>query len=139
MKNNAAQYTKQLTEKFGLSNPLNTRSTGADSPQVSYNNLLDLPPTSGAIIYAGNVISNAADTFFPPTFSVNHSGTGSWVITHNLGTTNYGVSVSFISGFGFTIGLNVLGSNSFTVVATDISNTFVDCDFSFILTTTSNP
>ena len=45
-------------------------------------------------VFTGQVKSDVAGTPFPKGWSVNNGSTGNYTITHNLGTTNYSVSVT---------------------------------------------
>lgn len=111
-----------------------------DSPQLDYNLLKNLPTTSTSTvpIYSGQVSSNAAGSFFPAGWTLNHAGTGSYTLTHNLGDTNYAIVVTSVSSniyVAVTLGTNSVDIETFD--ASSGSNT--NADFVFILTTQANP
>ena len=143
MKDYSKEKMAGLAQQFGVSDPLNTRSTGADSPQVSYNNLLDKPPVSvGATIYAGNIASGGtAGTFFPTGWSVSSGGTGAYLVTHNLGNTNYSVvATCVITSVSVRIAhIYNETTTTFYIEIFDATATSQDCAVNFILTTTANP
>lgn len=89
-------------------------------------------------VHAGSVRSNVATSFFPSGWSVSKTGTGRYLITHNLGTTNYSVAYTLIGSFLVTIAnITTKSANSFVIefynqtAATTWTNT--DTDFDFIV------
>lgn len=111
------------------------RHTGQDSPQVDYNSLLNKPTTLS--IFAGLINSDGSVVSLPAGWTSTKTGTGGYEIGHTLGTADYVVVVSFASSFGSIIGINSQTSSKFVVVCTDISNSFKDAKFGFILTLTN--
>lgn len=85
-------------------------------------------PTNSGVVTATNI----AGTPFPTGWSVNHTGTGFYVITHNLEHTNYTVFVQLTSIFGF-VDTQSIGNNSFTVHIKDTGGTDADSGFHFIV------
>lgn len=139
MKNLVGQRTQALAQQFGVSIIPNTRSTGSDSPQVDYNNLLNKPASAAVPIYSGMVVSGGtAGSFFPSGWTVTDDGTGHYTVTHNLGTTSYSVVANAVAeGLLTTIYSHL--SDSFDIVIVNLSNSPTDSDLYFILTTQSNP
>lgn len=123
MKNFSQQKIQGLAQQYGLYSGPNTRSTGADSPRVSYNNLFSLP-------FTGYVKSSIASTPFPKGWSVTNPTTGNYTITHNLGTARYIIIGSAFSG---TFCISSMTSNTVLVQTRDTSNTLANLDFQFIL------
>jgi hypothetical protein len=73
--------------------------------------------SSGSTVYGGKVTSaGAASTPFPSGWSVSTPGTGRYVITHNLNTTDYAVSVTNVGFFSNVGAITSIGSNSFEVI-----------------------
>lgn len=71
---------------------------------------------------------------FPTGWSVNKTGTGTYVITHNLGTTDYAV-VATPFGFYNIVQVASQGSNSFELYAVDrASGASSNTAMNFILT-----
>ena len=66
--------------------------------------------------YGGKVASGGtAGTPFPSGWTVSLPGTGRYLITHNLNTTNYVVAVTNVSAFSNVGAITNHGSNSFEV------------------------
>lgn len=126
-----------------------------DSPQLSFIGLSDVPssfsgqagrvlkvnPTGTGIIfsstgisYGGVVLSGGtAGTPFPAGWSVAHTGTGDYTITHNLGTTNYTFVGTLFANTGAIITFNQQNSNTMEILVKDLTGTLVDRTFSFIV------
>lgn len=68
----------------------------------------------------------------PTGWTVTRSGTGVYVITHNLNTTAYSVLCSCYSAAVAYV--TALGANSFTVNTVNLSGTAVDTQFAASLT-----
>ena len=87
---------------------------------------------SGATVYAGACTSaGAASTPFPANWTVSKTATGRYLITHNLGTTNYVVTATGTSTLICYI--PTLSANSFNLSIVDTTNTFTDSSFYFQL------
>lgn len=84
----------------------------------------------GPFTYAGRVASNAAATPFPTGWSLNHSATGTYVVTHNFGTSDY-AAVAIPAGAYITA--ITINNNSFTITFRDTAGTLQDSNFSFIV------
>lgn len=93
-------------------------------------------PAPSATTYAGDVTSNAAGTIFPAGWSVGHTGTGIYTITHNLASTNYIVMLT-MRGAYFSIHYQSKNTNTFQVVTNLTTSTPADLDFSFFVIITS--
>lgn len=112
---------------------------GINSRRISYTDLINRP-TFSTPLYTGEVISNAAGANFPTGWSVNHTGTGAYTITHNLNTTAYTVQLTLGNGYGDTIAWGTKGSTSFQVLVWNPGGpAFADHDFSLMVTTQINP
>lgn len=91
--------------------------------------------------YSGQVVSNAAGSFFPSGWTLTHVGTGIYKITHNLGIAN--TSYAFLAyptfaGEAYCIsGYTPVDNNSIEVYINnpDASFGFQDSDFYFTLNT----
>lgn len=114
-------------QQFGVSKvPFHTHN-GVDSSLVSYADVLNAPQ-----LYGGSVLSTGvAGSFFPSTWSVAHTATGRYTITHNLGTTSY----SIVANNQSTTYVCSIVSLSANTVEIDIYNstTLTDSAFNFIL------
>lgn len=144
MKDYSKQRTQGVMQQFGVSLSANTRSTGADSPQVDYNNLLNKPTSSASPVYSGSIIDNgstaAPGTPFPTGWSVSRTSAGVIKVTHNLGTTSYVVIPTTTNGAESLADIDALATNTFTIGLYDpASGSRVDCNSAFILTTQANP
>ena len=155
----------QIASQFGMTPIPNHQHTGADSPQVQYKNIANVPaptPTgvtsliagtgisvssatgavtvtntqTSAVIHGGQIVSGGtAGTFFPSGWTVASLGTGHYQVTHNLGTTNYAV-VAMCSPDARTCDLYAFTNNTFDIVIIDIYDNPDDGNVQFILTTT---
>lgn len=138
MKNFSKQRAEALAQQFGVSVAPNTRSTGADSPQVDYNSLAN-KPAAASVIYGGYVNSaGTAGTFFPTGWTVSKPLSGEYKLVHNLNTTNYAFTVLAVGGpyVPYEVHLN---ANDFSVHFQDLGGHDTDTDFMFLLTTQANP
>jgi hypothetical protein len=117
--------------------------TGTDSPKISYNNLLDVPTSSGT--YAGSINADASTNVIPTgwTVAVGTGGSvGQYTITHNLNTTKYsavgnlvGLSYANYSIITKTVSANscVLETFALSVSGSVVSATPTDAPFVFVL------
>lgn len=89
--------------------------------------------------YVGSVTSSGTSTFLPSGWTVAHTSTGVYTITHNLGTTNYAVNVTGTGSFSYANvpGITNIGSNTCQITIGTIqvggSVTPTDNSFNFIL------
>lgn len=84
--------------------------------------------------HGGLVNSNGtAGTPFPTGWSVETTGTGFYVVTHNLGHSNYAVVAHAYSTSVRAVNLSSVGSTSFTVNTKTSAGADVDNAFYFIL------
>lgn len=67
-------------------------------------------------------------------FSVTNGSTGIYVVTHNLGTTNYQVQVTPFASTVKNITISARATNSFTVRIANLSDVLENNDFFFLLT-----
>lgn len=65
---------------------------GMNTPKISYNNLTDLPAAVTTNSYGCSINSDGTGTL--PTGWSSALATGDYTITHNLGTTSYGVAIT---------------------------------------------
>lgn len=86
-------------------------------------------------IIGGLVISDGTKgTPFPTGWTSSRSGTGTYVITHNLNTTNYIVTANSATTTTASIQIVTVASNSFTMTArAPLADNLVDTDISFHL------
>jgi len=89
------------------------------------------PATWGAAVRGGSVSSTGAALSLPRGWTSTKSSTGVYVVTHNLGTTAYGVSASANSINNVNVERVITASNSFTVVVTNTLNVLTDDAFVF--------
>lgn len=83
--------------------------------------------------YGGILAANGVGTL-PTGWSAVHNSTGSYTITHNLGTTSYTVTAALFAGStGYVIPQDHL-INTFNVFTYNVSSSSADTAFSFILT-----
>lgn len=101
----------------------------------SLNKQWDVAGSTGAV-YPGAVLSGGtAGTPFPSGWSVSHTGTGDYTITHNLGTTNYSFAGTLFASTGAIITLNTQNSNDMEILVKTTAGASVDRTFSFIVAT----
>lgn len=85
-------------------------------------------------VYGGVVLSGGtAGTPFPTGWTVAHTGTGDYTITHNLGTTNYTFTGTLFANTGAIITFNTQNTNTLEVLVKDLSGNLTDRTFSFIV------
>lgn len=90
--------------------------------------------SNASTIYGGVVLSGGtAGTPFPSGWSVAHTGTGDYTITHNLGTLNYTFVGTLFANTGAIITFNSQNTNTLEVLVKDLTGTLVDRTFSFIV------
>lgn len=81
---------------------------------------------------AGRVsAAGVAGTKFPPNWTVTHNGTGDYIITHNLGHSNYAVIATPIDNLSCTPCAVAIGNTTFKIVIVDITGNPADVAFSF--------
>lgn len=91
------------------------------------------PATWGAAVRGGAVSSTGTALSLPRGWTSTKSSTGVYVVTHNLGTTAYGVSATSNTSNSVRVERVITAANSFTVVVTNTGNTLVDDAFVFTL------
>jgi hypothetical protein len=86
-------------------------------------------------IYDGSVNANGTAGYLPVGWSVTHTGTGDYTITHNIGTTAYVVNATADQNSNAAAVERVIRSaNSFEVIIAGFnSGTFFDAAFGFTL------
>lgn len=94
----------------------------------------------GAAIYAGRVGSDGtAGTPFPAGWTAAKSSAGRYTVTHNLGSTDYAVTVTNISAFSNAAAITDLSANSFEITlyenTTGATWNATDTAFMFMLAT----
>jgi hypothetical protein len=148
------------TDQFAVSQTPYHTHNGSDSQRIPFIGLSDVPVSywknsttnyAGASVivnstatgltfsagtgktFVGIVSSNAAGAFFPAGWSVAHTGTGLYTITHTIGNTNY---APFATPFGQLFPPNInssLGATTFELGFSDTSGHFQDTDFVFLV------
>ena len=133
--------------------PYNTYSPSAARPVVtlgstsrwmdqgsSFYSSTDIPANLGGSVFSGDVTGEDGAGFgsssyiLPIGWSASRSAAGHYVITHNLGHTNYAVTATSSSGFQRSVERCVKSANSFQIrTVTGATTTLVDCDTTFIL------
>lgn len=83
--------------------------------------------------YGGRVANNAVNTPFPADWTFQNTATGTYAITHNLGTENYALAITPDSTQVRAIDIVNRSSTTFSVVFKDSGGTNTDTDFHFIL------
>lgn len=98
-----------------------------------------LPTWQGPKTYGGVVTSTGtAGTPFPSGWTAGKNATGDYTVTHNLGTTNYVVVGSAISGGKILLwSQSSSDGNQFNILTFNTAGTSTDTTFSFILALTS--
>lgn len=101
-----------------------------------YNPVADTWTSLGAdTVYGGVVASNGtAGTPFPSGWTSQATATGIYVITHNLGHSNYAVVAWAYSTAVRAVNLSNKGTTAFTVTVKDSGGTDTANAFEFILT-----
>lgn len=107
---------------------------GAAGQVLTSNGTGALPTFQTSVSSFGGIVNTdgTASTPFPSGWSITYNAVGSYTITHNLGTTNYVVTGSIISG-GKDLLVTGIVANSFDILTVNNSNTAVDSKFTFIL------
>lgn len=86
--------------------------------------------------YPGVVLSGGtAGTPFPSGWSVAHTGTGDYTITHSLGTSNYALTCTLFAATNLFININNQNTNTVEVFIKNASGTATDATFHFLLAT----
>lgn len=84
--------------------------------------------------YPGHVaFGGSPSTPFPTGWTSVHNSTGSYTVTHNLGTTLYAVEFTAFSQLSF-FQITAQGANSFTVGTNNLGGSSADTEFYFTLT-----
>lgn len=83
--------------------------------------------------YTGFIASNVASTPFPAGWTGGSIGTGEYRITHNLGTTAYGVVLTPKFAGGRVCVVEDRSANTFDVLTYNTSFLATDTDFFFIV------
>lgn len=106
----------------------------------------DLDPTGGTWVnvsgegsgggtsFGGNVASGGTATSLPSGWTSAKTGTGAYTVTHNLGSTDYGVSITSSGGQFGVFAVYAINSNSFDCSTVSLAASLADCAFSFVLT-----
>jgi hypothetical protein len=87
-----------------------------------------------AKVYAGQIANagSASVTYGPSGWTVSRTSTGITVVTHNLGTTSYGVTVSAVNNT--TLATVAIATNTFTVTTiTCTTAALLDTAYNFVL------
>lgn len=82
-------------------------------------------------IYTGYVVSNAASTPFPAGWSVAHTGTGVYTVTHTMATANYVVNVNIVNAAAKYAVVASPGSSTFQILTFSTTPAAADLDFMF--------
>ena len=101
-----------------------------------YEDSIEGPTLSQSLPYAGFVsgsLGAAVTGVLPNGWSVSQVSTGLFLVTHNLGHTNYALSATTNTGNARVVERCVKQTNSFQVKVTTTANAASDDDFSFIL------
>lgn len=98
------------------------------SPQQTFIRKENVIGLGGTTVYGGSVVSSAAVNF-PTGWSINHSGTGVYVITHNLGTTEYNV-IAGPRNVGFALP-QTRTTTAITIYCYNTTPSSTDLDFDF--------
>ncbi len=81
---------------------------------------------------AGRVsAAGVASAKFPPNWSVAHTATGFYTITHNLGHSNYAVTANGLDNASAIAGIRTIRSTTFVITILDVTGTPQDCAFCF--------
>jgi len=95
---------------------------------------------SNQTTYAGAITSSGTSTFLPSGWTVAHTTTGVYTVTHNLGNANYGIVGNSLGTFGYAnicSPTSTPGTNSFVMTVGTIgvggSVSPTDNPFNFIL------
>lgn len=86
-----------------------------------------------AVVYWGYVSGTNISPDNTLTWSVTNSSTGIYVVTHNLGHTNYVVNVTPKASTVKNITVSAIASNTFTIRVANLSDTLENNDWMFTL------
>lgn len=100
-----------------------------DSPYIATQ-----PSTSTNSIFYGIVKSDGTAIILPDGWSSSRSSAGEYIVTHNLGTTSYGVVTNAVSQVSTHLP-TPNSANFFQIFTTDSSGSVSDSNFTFILVT----
>lgn len=84
--------------------------------------------------FGGQVASDGTATALPTGWTSSKPGTGQYTVTHNLGTTSYGVAALAIDANWRTINCSAITANSFSVITWNATPANADLPFTFVLT-----
>lgn len=87
----------------------------------------------GAGTRSGSIPATGTGATLPRGWSVTKTGTGTYQVTHNLGTTAYRVAAVSVDGNPNLVQRVFKGTNSFTIVTTNASGTPADCATDFTI------
>lgn len=101
-----------------------------DGATFTYDNIIQ------PVIYYGRIKYDGTFLITPPGFSINHSSTGRYEITHNFNDPIYIVNITDLSELGgpasiITWTVESFGANSFTATSWDAAGTPTDSSFFF--------
>ena len=91
------------------------------------------PAKWGSAVRGGAVAADGSALKLPRAWASVKSSTGVYTITHNLGTTDYGVVATADTVNSNHVERIIRGTNVFTVVVSSPSNVLTDDAFSFVL------
>lgn len=89
----------------------------------------------GAVQYQGTVNGDGTASSLPSGWSSVRNSAGNYTVTHNLGTTSYGIVPTPFGNDALHAIVLTIASNSFTVVTANNAGSDVDTAFIFILST----
>lgn len=130
---------KQIQQGIGQTSQLNRFNVG--NTQRHIHNDIDSPYAFQPILnYTGLINNDASVGILPKGWTISHtSNSGIYVITHNLDTLVYAVSVTTVfNGSTFEVPTVIMNANSFTVRTFFYPATPSDTGFTFILTNPFN-
>lgn len=100
-----------------------------------YSRTIEFPQPS--IAGVGSVLSGGGkDTnrfFFSQNWTTSKTGTGTYLITHNIGDNKYNVLISPLASSAFSANISAYNINSFQVSTFNASGVAADCPFTFTL------
>lgn len=135
----ALQVQLQPTEKENLKNNLfeglltllPTDATKTYFKVIWKNNPYYIP-TGLSVVYWGEVASDGSAIRLPTGWTSATTGTGDYVVTHNLGNASYGVAANAISAYAFGK-IPDTSANTFEIIFQDAAGNLANSSFTFIL------
>ena len=88
---------------------------------------------NASTVYAGRVADDGSAVNLPSGWTSAKTGTGQYTVTHNLGTTAYGVAGLSTSANQATINLSAINANDFRVITWNNTPTNTDLPWAFVL------